>query len=705
MVRCWLVGTLLVGALTSAAPGLGTPESVFLVVNSDSWASKSVANHYIRLRGIPDQNVFHLPWRHGVEWVDLATFRQELIGPILAEIRSRDLLGQIRYIVYSSDFPFAVDFSARAAPGTPFPQGSLTGMTFLYASLGDPKLGFAELDANGYALAAAKTGKPLGFERYLETERNSGGTRSPPFYLSFMLGYSAGRGNSLAEIISYLRAAATADASHPQGEFCFMANGDIRSQARSGRFPGVVASLKKLGARAVELPGDVPPGPRDISGAVLGRSDFSWNPSARILPGAICENFTSYGGIMSENAQQTPLTELLRQGASGSSGTVVEPYAIPLKFPDPAMHIHYRLGATMGEAFYLAVPGPYQLLMVGDPLCRPWGVLPQVELRDVQSETPYQEALQVTPQASAPQGVTIAEMRVYLDGRFLQAIQPGQSFTINPSAHPSGEHRLTVAAIDKSPLAYVGRRVIPVRFQTGDASVEWKFDAPANLPWGSLLKGEVASTDCDEVEIRSQGRVLARVDVKTPQFSIDTRRLGMGPVRLTAVGRQAGNDICMSPGMEIRVGPPRITASETTSRDPRRTMVPGLAFRGGAGLTQSVTATTPANWLEALGVPSDGGFSLSGLIRIEEADVYQFRGDLRGKVTLKIAGKVVYRGDAGGIQFGLPLHFRPGSYPLQCDVQLAGPARARLEFDHRGSKSLSSTWFQHSIALEAVGKP
>ena len=34
---------------------------------------------------------------------------------------------------------------------------------------------------------------------------------------------------------------------------------------------------------------------------------------------------------------------------------------------------YYAAGMSLAESFYLAVESPYQLLIVGDPLCRPYG--------------------------------------------------------------------------------------------------------------------------------------------------------------------------------------------------------------------------------------------------------------------------------------------------------------------------------------------
>ena len=132
------------------------------------------------------------------------------------------------------------------------------------------------------------------------------------------------------------------------------------------------------------LQGNVPEGKNDVQGAMLGVANFDWKASrSTILPGAICEHFTSFGGDMHASAGQTPLSELLRYGATAASGTVTEPYAIPHKFPSPMMQVHYARGCTVAESFYQSVLCPYQLLIVGDPLCRPWANIPEITVAGV----------------------------------------------------------------------------------------------------------------------------------------------------------------------------------------------------------------------------------------------------------------------------------------------------------------------------------
>ena len=183
-----------------------------------------------------------------------------------------------------------------------------------------------------------------------------------------------------------LRRSAKADATHPKGTFYFSINGNVRSTCRDGDFAAAALKLKKLGHKADIFSGILPQMKVDLAGAVVGAASFDWKKSeSTILPAAICEHLTSFGGIMRAGSGQTPLTEFLRNGAAGASGTVTEPFAIPHKFLSPFLHVHYARGCSLAEAFYQSVFGPYQLLIVGDPLCQPWAAFPEVTLNGTKS--------------------------------------------------------------------------------------------------------------------------------------------------------------------------------------------------------------------------------------------------------------------------------------------------------------------------------
>ena len=64
----------------------GGPENYFLVVNSASASSLTIANHYIELRKIPSSNVLYLDWKRDLNTIDVNTFRTEILGPVLQAI-------------------------------------------------------------------------------------------------------------------------------------------------------------------------------------------------------------------------------------------------------------------------------------------------------------------------------------------------------------------------------------------------------------------------------------------------------------------------------------------------------------------------------------------------------------------------------------------------------------------------------------------
>ena len=55
-----LASILLTLAVSATVHAGGGPENLFLVVNLRSWASLTVANHYIQQREIPNSNVLYL---------------------------------------------------------------------------------------------------------------------------------------------------------------------------------------------------------------------------------------------------------------------------------------------------------------------------------------------------------------------------------------------------------------------------------------------------------------------------------------------------------------------------------------------------------------------------------------------------------------------------------------------------------------------
>jgi hypothetical protein len=591
--RMAVAALCLLAAFPATLQAGGGPEGVLVVVNPQSPASMAIANHYVHLRRIPDGNVLHLPWDPKQQTTDVEAFRQKILGPILSAIEARGLAGQIDCVAYSSDFPWAVNAqpdvnaflkqaqeaqaqtgprsqkasepdsqrtsqAGKDAPAQPQPKPpalrswpavfqatcSLNGLTYLYrpVTAGNPAA-YLAMSNNQYmrrAVPQQKDAPTLAFGAALRFGPHgdlveSGGAS---YLLSVMLGVTAGRGNTVPEVLDYLQRSAEADGMHPKGTIYFCQNGDIRSRIRQRAFPEAVKQLNALGVAAEILDGVLPPKKKDVQGAMIGAADFDWKASgSTILPGAICEHLTSFGGIMSAGAGQTPLSAFLRCGAAGASGTVVEPFAIQDKFPLAMIHVHYARGCTLAEAFYQSVFGPFQLLIVGDPLCRPWANIPAVAVEGVQPGAAVKGTLTLAATATVPGGGKVDRFELFVDGLRGPTAKPGEPLLLDTLKLGDGHHELRVVAIEAGPIRSQGRRIVPIVIANHGRRLDVSLSPLPRVPADGRLTVTAKCPGAASIAVFHNADLLGTIAAAEGRVEIDARRLGSGPARLRTVAR------------------------------------------------------------------------------------------------------------------------------------------------------------------------
>ena len=165
--------------------------------------------------------------------------------------------------------------------------------------------------------------------------------------MSTILGLTVGKGNTPAQVVSYLRRSAGADGTAPEGTVYFAKTDDAARMTRAGWFDSAVTELNNMGVRAEIITSVVPQAKKDVAGAMLGFAFHDWTQSnSTILPGAIVENFTSFAQRYPKPTSKRSLRVFWRPAPAGSSGTAIEPYNPPQKFPHPFLHVHYARGCT-----------------------------------------------------------------------------------------------------------------------------------------------------------------------------------------------------------------------------------------------------------------------------------------------------------------------------------------------------------------------
>lgn len=370
------------------------------------------------------------------------------------------------------------------------------------------------------------------------------------YLLSTMLAYTWDTGISEQDALAALERSVAADGSRPKGTIYYTETADIRTTTRKPSFAAAMLKLKRLGLESEVSQATVPPGKRDIVGAMLGSAGINWPEyNCQITPGAIVENLTSYGAVFGPSPGHTQCTEFLKWGAAGSSGTVVEPYALQQKFPHPMIQVHYARGCSLAEAFYQSVEGPMQLLIVGDALCQPFARFPEVIPGPVPEEVRGTISIELSKAETSPE---IAAIEIYLDGK-LAGRRPG----LNPVVFESekvtdGYHELRLVAVAGGLIQPRQTLKFPLWVNNRGESVTLTANQ-LELDVAGTFDFSAATSLAGPLQLWRGGEVLAENGAAAAKFSLPAGKLGRGEVELVAATRDERGRPIFSRPLKVKV--------------------------------------------------------------------------------------------------------------------------------------------------------
>jgi hypothetical protein len=276
---------------------------------------------------------------------------------------------------------------------------------------------------------------------------------------------------------------------------------------------------------------------------MTGTASFDWEASGcPIMPGAIVDNLTSFGGQLRGSHRQTALTELIRRGAAGSSGTVCEPFAVQLKFAHPRLFVHYANGCSLAEAYYQSVQAPFQLLIVGDALCQPWarpvpftvGGLPAGPVSGI-----------VQLHIASPELQSIGSLELYVDGVREEVFSRDLPIRFDTRRVGDGYHELRVVAVANQMVAAQSRQVIPICVSNHGLSLE--IAGPTST---APLTGDIVVTSEPQdqpIELFHHARLVGTIPAGDRSVAIPARELGAGTSELFGVVERNGQRVHSSP--------------------------------------------------------------------------------------------------------------------------------------------------------------
>lgn len=311
------------------AEGL-TAERLGIVFKTGEPASERIARFYADVRHVPPGNLVGLdiPDRRSLTRQELKSFRSRLLEQLPTDVQSLLLVWTRPYLVECMSVTTA--FAAGYAPGFCEPGCALTARNPLFDSPG-----WLPADTTGWlpAMLLPSEDEALAralVERGLKADHAGGG-----------------------------------------GVVYLVRTHDFARNVRAARYD---ETTKLEGWRIAIREISDPPArdPTDVIAYFTGVARVGELREIHFRPGAVADHLTSTAGDLDSDRQMSALA-WLRQGATGTYGTVTEPCNHLEKFPDPAIFIdHYLHGDALLEAYWKSVEMPGQGLFLGEPLARPF---------------------------------------------------------------------------------------------------------------------------------------------------------------------------------------------------------------------------------------------------------------------------------------------------------------------------------------------
>ncbi|QBG48124.1 hypothetical protein EGM51_12230 [Verrucomicrobia bacterium S94] len=558
MKKIRLILCISAGLLFLPAVQAQMPHECVLLVNRKSQASLKVANTYLSQRPIPRRNVIYLDLPEnlygGKATITPEQFKWLIWDPANAVIKERGLESRILAWIYSCDFPIRIETDASdrkqmSVGGLTFMRNKIPGLSLVEEGKFLSKL-FAgpneriKLNLNAMSLGMQKKG--LGPEAQVPPEaawlQRGLGDRMP--LPSMMLGYTGENGNTVQEVLNALARGAASDHRGVRSGIYFVQSDDVRSKCRDWQFYPAVNELQQRGMKAA-VTTNFPAGQKNVMGILMGAETVDASSVGSFANGAMAEHLTSWSAEFQK--RQSKCTDWIAAGATASAGAVVEPYSNPNKFPSARFYVHYAAGCTMLESFYQSIACPLQILLVGDPLAKPYA--PAFGLRILGTDEVKNDFTYVAAVESKIQGAQF-EYTFFLDGKIVQAQSDRNSYYLRMLNLSDGYHELRVTANIRHMVEYNMTVDKPIMVNRTGRSIRIRPEISRLAKHEHGIRIQPGGTDKPEKIRLVSGEVILdeKIYADDIELVLDERVLGEGPNRVRAVGIYAD-------GMEVSSAP------------------------------------------------------------------------------------------------------------------------------------------------------
>ena len=372
--RCVVCVVVAVNLLLAAPVYAQSGENVAVVINDSSPESQRIGEHYARTRSLPVENMLRIRVSTE-ETIDRGVYLASIEAPIASAIRRAGLQDRVLYLVLTKGVPLRI-----AGPtGVNGTMSSVDSeLALLYRRMTGQAVPLAGKIDNPYFLGSRELREALPFSHrqqdiYLVTRIDAFTVDQA---LSLVDRAQTPSGNGQIVLDQY-----DDDLSRPGNRWMAETARRLTEQGHAARImlEGTASPARTehatlgfyaWGATDPEqrrritgitfAPGAIAATFASASARTFKQPADNWMPAASTVPA------TFFAG-----SAETLVGDLIREGVTGVSGHVDEPYLLGAVRPE-ILFPAYLAGFNLAEAFYLATPTlSWTTIIVGDPLCRP----------------------------------------------------------------------------------------------------------------------------------------------------------------------------------------------------------------------------------------------------------------------------------------------------------------------------------------------
>lgn len=317
-------------------------EQIAVIVNDNDPLSLEIAQYYQSVRQIPLENIIHVSFRPGIDFLDPKAFN-DIFKNVKAET-SQKVQGYVLTWL------------------KPYRVGCMS-ITMAFATGYDS--GFCPQKVQGLKCKIPKE-NPF-FAQH-------GVTPWDDYRLRPTMLLAAENFDLAQELIDR---GISSDSSVPNGTAYLLSTSDTNRNVRAKVYEDIKTNWYREKLNIEILNQDSIQNKKDVMFYFTGKAHVNHLDTLEFLPGAVADHLTSFGGQMKRADAGGQMSSLrwLEAGATGSYGTVKEPCNFPMKFPDPEIFLDYYLfGESLLFSYWKSVQWPSEGLFIGEPLASPYAV-------------------------------------------------------------------------------------------------------------------------------------------------------------------------------------------------------------------------------------------------------------------------------------------------------------------------------------------